>query len=235
MIPVILQAGGKGSRLQPYTTVIPKPLMPVGEMPIIEIVVQQLARTGVRKIFITLGHFGNLIKAFLGNGDQWGVEIVYVHEGKPLGTVGPIRQISCPETHFFVMNGDILTDLDYKALYDHHMASNSLLTVAVSKQEVPVSLGVIEFNEEREIVGFREKPTLSFWASMGIYVFSPEVWKMVPENCYFGFDSLMERILSNGLVANIFQWNGLWLDIGTPEDFARATRVFEDNRSTFLK
>jgi len=234
MIPVIIQAGGEGTRLRPYTTILPKPLMPVGDMPILEIVIKQLKHYGLTDITITTGHLAHLIQAFFGDGSQWGVSIKYVRENEPLGTIGPIRLIDRPATPFIVMNGDILTDLNYLELVKYHQSHRQKLTVSVYEGKVPVSLGVVGFDADHCIVKFEEKPTLRFWSSMGIYVFSPECWDMIPARKYFGFDSLMAEILKNAAVAKVYPWHGEWLDIGRPEDYERASRVFEVERGRFL-
>ena len=232
--PVIIQAGGKGTRLRPYTSVLPKPLMPVGDMPILEIVVRQLVHYGFNDLYVTTGHLAHLIEAFFGDGSHWNANITYVREDNPLGTIGPARRIPRPSDPFIVMNGDLLTDINYRALYEYHLAGDALLTVAVYQCKVPVSLGVIEYNDDRQIIGFREKPCLSFWASMGIYVFSPELWRLIPPDTQYGFDRLMEDMLARDMVAQVFPWDGLWLDIGRPEDYERATNEFQKNRSLLL-
>ena len=233
-VPVVLQAGGKGTRLLPYTSVLPKPLMPVGDMPILEIVVTQLVRSGFNEIYVTTGHLGHLIESYFGDGSRWNARIAYLKEDKPLGTIGPVRLVQRPEVPFIVMNGDLLTDLDYRAFYESHLSGTSDLTVAVYEESVSVSLGVIEFDLQNEIVGFREKPNLSFWASMGIYVFSPHLWDSVPSGKYDGFDTLMADMLRNGDRVKVYPWRGLWLDIGRPEDYERAAQTFEQYRARFL-
>lgn len=232
--PVIIQAGGKGTRLRPYTAVLPKPLMPIQEMPILEIVVRQLVHYGFSDIHVTTGHLAHLIELFFGNGANWNAQIQYVREDKPLGTIGPIKKIARPEVPFMVMNGDLLTDLDYRALYDYHLQGDAPLTIAVYRGRIPVSLGVLDYDEERRVTGFREKPDLYFWASMGIYVFSPELWDMVPSDVNYGFDSLMEEMLARGMTARVFPWHKLWLDIGRPEDYEKANDTFLEHKRAFL-
>lgn len=233
--PVIIQAGGKGTRLRPYTAVLPKPLMPVDDMPILEIVVRQLVHYGFNNIHITTGHLAHLIELFFGDGSNWDANICYVREDKPLGTIGPIKKVARPDMPFMVMNGDLLTDLDYRALYDYHLQHDALLTVAVYKGHVPVSLGVLDYDDkDRLVTGFREKPDMYFWASMGIYVFSPELWDLIPDDVNYGFDTLMADMLQRGMAAKVFPWNRLWLDIGRPEDYERASEEFVLYRSAFL-
>lgn len=232
--PVIIQAGGKGTRLLPYTAVLPKPLMPVGDMPILEIVIRQLAYYQFNNLYITTGHLAHLIQAFFGNGQAWHTNIQYVLEDKPLGTIGPIRKIPRPTQPFIVMNGDLLTDINYRELYNFHLQNKALLTIASYKGHIPVSLGVLEYNEQGFVTDFREKPDLYFWASMGIYVFSPELWDIVPDNSYYGFDTLMYYMLEQKLPAQIFPWSSLWLDIGRPEDYARAHEQFNQFKTQLL-
>ena len=233
-IPVVIQAGGQGARLRPYTAILPKPLMPVDDMPILEIVVRQLAYYGFNDLYITTGHLAHLIESFFGDGSHWNTCIRYVREDQPLGTIGPVRKLPRFEQSFIVMNGDLLTDIDYRALYDYHQAHDNLVTVAVHRGEIPVSLGVIEFNDDKRIVNFQEKPSLYFWGSMGIYVFSAELWDLIPPNTYYGFDSLMADMLARNHKAEVFPWQGLWLDLGRPEDYERATDDFLQYRARFL-
>ena len=232
--PVIIQAGGKGTRLLPFTSVLPKPLMPVGDMPILEVVIRQLVHYGFRDIYVTTGHLAHLIESFFGDGSGWGANITYLREEQPLGTMGPVRNVPRPDRPFLVMNGDLLTDLDFKRLYEHHLAGDALLTVAVHQGEVPVSLGVLEYDDTRQVTGFREKPTLRFWASMGIYVFSPALWDLIPSNTYYGFDTLMTDLLARKSVVRVFPWNGMWLDIGRSEDYSRAAEELERNLARLL-
>ena len=234
MIPVMIQAGGQGTRLRPFTTVLPKPLMPIGDLPVIEIVLRQLKHYGFIKIYVSIGHLGHLMQAFLGDGSRWGVRIEYVTEEQPLGTIGPVRQLRRPQGPLLVMNGDLLTNINYAELYQHHIESGAELTIGVYNCSVPESLGVLDVTEENRIRGFREKPTLHYWASMGVYVLSPVVWDLIPPNQYFGFDTLMDKVLGNGLDTLVYRFDGIWLDIGRPEDYAMAAEVFERSRDVLL-
>ncbi len=233
-IPVIIQAGGKGTRLRPYTSILPKPLMPVDEMPILEIVVRQLVRHCFCQLYVTTGHLAHLIESFFGDGSKWGASITYIKEDRPLGTIGPVRKVPRPNVPFLVMNGDLLTDIDYRQLYEHHLKDDALLTVAVHREEIPVSLGVIDYDKDRCIIGFREKPALEFWGSMGIYVFSPELWDLIPPDTYYGFDTLMADFLRQRRTARVYPWSGVWLDIGRPEDYERASDEFKEHRARLL-
>ena len=234
MIQVIIQAGGKGSRLFPYTTVLPKPLMPVGENPILEIVIKQLVHYGFKKILITTGHLSHLIQAFFGDGSKWGAEITYQMEDKPLGTIGPIKIIKAPKSPFLVMNGDLLTDLDYDDLYETHLQTKADLTVACCKKEVQISLGIIEHNNDGRIVGFTEKPTLKYSVSMGIYVINPSLLSLIPKNIEFGFDQFIVNVIEHVKNVMVYKFDGLWLDIGRYEDYQLATKTFTEHRLKFL-
>lgn len=234
MIPVLIQAGGRGTRLKPYTTVLPKPLMPIGDLPVIEIVLRQLANRGFRDVTISTGHLGHLLRAVIGDGEGHGLSVKYLSEQEPLGTIGPFRMLPRPEGPVLVMNGDLLTDIDYAGFVEHHIASGCHLTIGSYRCRVPVSLGVIDIDDEDRIAGFREKPTLNYWASMGVYVLEPEVWDMVPEGRTFGFDSLMEHVLEGSIRAGVYRFDGIWLDIGRPEDYAEAAETFDRERARLL-
>jgi NDP-sugar pyrophosphorylase family protein len=231
---VIIQAGGRGTRLQPYTTVLPKPLMPVTEFPILEIMIRQLVQQGFPRITITLGHLGHLIMAVVGDGSQWGAEIDYVREDQPRGTIGAITLVRDLDGPFLVMNGDLLTDFNYAAFLANHLESGAQLSVGIYQKEVPISLGVFDLANDRRIVGFREKPTLFFPCSMGIYAFSPELLDLIPRDGNFGFDDLMGLCLSRNIRIYAHPFRGLWLDIGRPEDYSNATRLFHENRARLL-
>lgn len=233
-IKTVILAGGKGTRLAPYTTVLPKPLMPVCDMPILEIVVRQLRHYGFRDITISVGHLAELLMAFFGDGSKWGVRITYVIEDQPLGTIGPTRLINDLTTPFMVMNGDLLTDIDYAKLYEYHVAGGQSATVATATREVQISLGVLEVDADRRLVGFREKPRSSFQVSMGIYMFNPSIVRYVPPNVNYGFDKLMLDMLAAGDPVRSYPFDGLWLDIGRHEDYALATDEFEKYRDRFL-
>lgn len=233
-IKTIIQAGGKGTRLLPYTYVLPKPLMPVGEFPVLEIIIRQLAFYGLKDIVITVGHLGSIIQAFFQDGAKWGVNIDYCFERKPLGTIGPLKSIEGLNSPFIVMNGDILTDLDYNLLYANHIVSSVDITIATFKKRVPVSLGVLDLDEKGCLKNFREKPIFHYYASMGIYVMNPNVLDCIPHNSYFGFDDLMRSVLCNSLRVKTFIHEGIWYDIGTPEDYNIATAEFSRNRDRLL-
>lgn len=219
----VILAGGKGTRLKPYTTVIPKPLVPLGDKAILEILIGRLKKCGIDEITLCVNHLAELIQAFFGDGIKYGVKITYSMEDKPLSTVAPIKLIKDLPQHFFVMNGDLLTDLDFNDLFSYHLQGKSLLTVATYKRKTKIDFGVIDVDESRKsAVGFREKPEYDFNVSMGVYVFNRDVLSYVPADQPFGFDNLMITLLHQKEKINIYQYDGYWLDIGRPEDYEKA-------------
>ena len=230
----MIQAGGKGTRLRPYTLVLPKPLMPVGGFPVIEMLLKWLCRNGIRETWITIGHLGHLIRALCGDGSQWGMEIAYSEEPEPLGTVGPLRLISeqLDET-FLMLNGDLITNLEPRALVDFHRRHGGLVTVAATRKNVSIDLGVIE-SQSAQITAFREKPTMKFHVSMGIYCMEPSILDLIPQGVPFGFDDLMLEMLERGLPVYMYEHHGVWMDIGRKEDFLRAQEVFTENSTAIL-
>lgn len=226
----VIQAGGKGARLYPYTTVLPKPLMPIGDQPILEIVIRQLVHHGFYDLTITVGHLGHLIMAVLGDGSKWGARIQYTTEDEPRGTIGALSQLKGVTEPILVMNGDLLTDLNYRDFMETHRACDASLTVGVYRKEIAVSLGVLEVDEMLRAVGFREKPVLSFPCSMGVYAVSPDLLPRIPSRGVFGFDDLMATCLAEDVPVRAYPFDGLWLDIGRPEDYADAAKMFHDHR-----
>lgn len=216
-------AGGKGTRLKPYTTSIPKPLVPVGEKAIIEILLNRLKKNGVDEVFICLNHFAEMIAAFLGNGDKFGLKINYSLEDRPLSTVAPLKLIHDLPDDFLVMNGDLLTDLDFSKLFQHHLQDSSLLTVATYSRKTKIDFGVIEIDPATNTAsGFREKPEYRFDVSMGVYAMNQKILNFVPDNEPFGFDHLMLKLLETRQRISVFPYDGYWLDIGRPEDYEKA-------------
>jgi NDP-mannose synthase len=231
----VILAGGKGTRLRPFTATLPKPLVPIGnELSILEIVLRQLVRHGFTSATLAVGHLGQLIRAYVDDGARWGIAVDYAVEDEPLGTIGPIRQIldRLPE-HFLVMNGDILTDLDFAQLLDAHAATTAPVTVGTFRRQVHVDFGVLEIADGR-VVGFEEKPTLEYTVSMGVYALARETLRPYPPDRAFGFDELMIDLLARGERPAAYPFDGYWLDIGRPEDYERANAEFEDLRARLL-
>jgi NDP-mannose synthase len=233
----VLLAGGKGSRLKPYTAVIPKPLMPIGERSVVEILLRQLAQAGVDEVLMCVGHQAHLIEAVVGDGERHGLRITYRREEQPLGTVGPLRAIAADLPHrFLVMNGDILCDLDFAALYREGEASGAPLTVAVCERASKIDLGVLDIDEASgAVTGFREKPTYTFWVSMGAYAMSRDVLSYIPADRPFGFDDLMHALLAARAPVRTHVFRGHWLDIGRSDDFAEAQEEFERHADRYLR
>ncbi|MCW3474795.1 nucleotidyltransferase family protein [Limobrevibacterium gyesilva] len=238
---VVIQSGGKGTRLRPYTTVLPKPLMPVGSKPVLELLLKWLRRNGVRQVYITTGYLGHLIRSFCGDGRQWDLRIEYTEEREPLGTIGPLSLLREKlDGTFLVLNGDVLTDLNLNAFTASHRQHGAALTIATVQKNIRMDFGVIE-QKNNKVVRFREKPNLSHLVSMGIYCMEPEMLDHIPTGVPFGFDDLMFQMLEMELPVSTFLHSGFWLDIGRVEDFQRAQELgwddeapaFETASSTF--
>jgi NDP-mannose synthase len=230
----VIQAGGKGTRLRPHTLVLPKPLMPVGNLPVIEMLLKWLRRNGISEAFITTGYLGHLLKALCGDGSQWDMRIDYSEEPEPLGTVGALDLVrEHLRDTFLVLNGDLVTDLDLRAFVAHHRQHDGGLTVGVTKKPVRVDLGVIDTDGDM-ISGFREKPTFTYEVSMGIYCMDPEILDVIPRGVPFGFDDLIHRMLEEERPVHVYRHEGQWMDIGRPEDFARVQEMVEGGELSIL-
>lgn len=230
----IILAGGRGTRLRPYTIVLPKPLMPIGDYPILEVVVRQLVYAGFDHITLAVNHQAEIIKAFFQNGERWGVRIDYSPEDIPLGTMGPLRQIEDLPDNFLVMNGDILTDLDYAVLYEAHCHAGSIFTISSKKREEKIEYGVLETDQKDILIDFKEKPSMVYQVSMGIYMVSKRALEFIPEGSAYGFDTLMLDLIVAGKPAAVRPFDGYWLDIGRPDDYDKAIQEFEAMARRFL-
>jgi len=227
---VVIQCGGKGTRLKPYTMILPKPLMPVGSRPVLELLLKWLRRNGTREIYITTGYLGHLIQTVCGDGRQWDMLINYTEEKEPLGTIGPLSLLRDRlDSAFLVINGDVLTDLSLSAFVACHRQHDSSLTVATVTRTLKTDFGLIEDKAGR-ITQFREKPILSHVVSMGVYCMEPEVLDYIPSGVPFGFDDLVLCMLDLGLPVCTFRHNGMWLDIGRVEDFQKAQELSWDDQ-----
>jgi NDP-sugar pyrophosphorylase family protein len=230
----VILAGGKGTRLKPYTVVLPKPLMPIGEYPILEVVIRQLIQHEFNHITLAVNHQADLIKAFFGNGEKWNIKIDYSVENIPLSTMGPLKIISDLPDDFLVMNGDILTDLNYSRFFDEHVEGGNIFTISSYQREQMSDYGVLELNASDILTGFKEKPTVSYNVSMGIYAVSKRVLKTIPDNVPFGFDHLMLALLKKKENVCVACHKGYWLDIGRPDDYEKAIEEFERSKNIFL-
>ena len=231
----VILAGGKGTRLAPYTTVFPKPLMPIDGMPILEVIVKQLAHFRIRELIFTVSPQSEpLLSAYFGHGSKYGVNISYSKEEEPLGTVGPLSLISnLPET-FLVMNGDILTTLNYQRLIRYHRQQKGVVTIAMNQKKIPLELGVMEYNHNHRLTRYIEKPTLSYSVSMGIYVFDKNGLKYIPSQRYLDFPELIQKLIKKKEKVICYPSDDFWLDIGRQEDYEEAQRKFHEMREKLL-
>jgi NDP-sugar pyrophosphorylase family protein len=233
--PVVILAGGKGTRLLPYTTSLPKPLVPVGDFPILEILLRQLANQGFKKVTLAVGHLAGLIQAYFRQGQDWGVELSYAYETTPLGTAGPIARLPREEQAILVLNGDLLTTLDFGQLVRFHHENHAVATVGTKRRTETVQFGIIETASNGQITEYREKPNLDYLVSMGIYVFSPEVRDYIPRSKKFDFPDLVQLLLTSKKRVLAYESEAYWLDIGRPDDYQRANEDFPKMQHVFFK
>ena len=231
----VILAGGTGTRLRPYTVVLPKPLMPIGEYPILEVIVRQLTNHGFDHITMAVNHQADVIKAFFEDGFKWNARIDYSLEDSALGTMGPLKIIEDLPDDFLVMNGDILTDLDFSTFHDDHIISKHMFTISSHMREQHVDYGVLETNTKGDLIGLKEKPVNPYEVSMGIYMVNKKALDYIPNNTLFGFDNLMHVMVSKGERVFVKKYNGYWLDIGRPDDYMQAIDEFEGLKHKFIK
>ncbi len=229
----ILLAGGQGTRLRPFTNAIPKPLVPIGDLPILEVVLRRLNAFGVDRAVLAVNHLARLIQAFFGNGEHLGMNIQYSLENAPLGTAGPLRLIDDLDESFIVMNGDILTTIDYQDLFEFHHSTQAIATIATFQKEVKIDLGVLQLEGTR-FVDYIEKPTYHFTVSMGIYVLSRNVIPFIPTDRRFDMPDLMLALHAAGEKISCYTGGYDWLDIGRADDYETAVQLFELNRDAYL-
>jgi len=218
----IILAGGKGTRLKPYTVSLPKPLVPVGSSPILEIIIKQLAQNGFDHITITINHMADIIKAFFGDGSKWNIKIDYSLEEKPLSTMGPLKLINDLPENFLIMNGDVLTDLNFDEFYNWHTSSDAIYSISSYIRTHVNDYGVLNVNDQNVLTGFQEKPSTQFIVSMGVYMASKRVLDHIPYNQPYGFDQLMLDLLKIQEKVVVKHHKGYWLDIGRPDDYEIA-------------
>lgn len=230
----VVLAGGRGTRLAPYTYILPKPLMPIGEMPILEVLLRQMKRAGVGEVVLTVGHLSSLLRAYFGEGDRWGLNITYSHEESPLGTAGPIALVQGLESTFLVTNGDVLSTLDLCDLLAFHKSQGGIATIAIHHRQVKIDLGVVESNGDYSVSGYIEKPVYNYTVSMGIYVFEPCVLEYIPPCQYLDFPDLILKLIASGERVVGYPFQGYWMDLGRPDDYERANRDFNDMKTQFL-
>lgn len=231
----ILMAGGEGRRLRPITAKLPKPLVPIGEISVLEMVLRQLRWYGFDRVTLCVGHRAELVMAVVGDGRRLGLEIRYHVEERPLGTIGALARLEGLEESFLVMNGDICTDLDFRSLLEWHRSHGAPATVAACARREKLELGVLELDPDRgRLQGFREKPDFEFWAAMGVNAFNAGIVELIPRGGAFGFDELMAAMLANQVEVRVFTYGGFWLDIGRIDDYERILDEFPRRRSSLL-
>lgn len=230
----VVMAGGKGTRLAPYTKILPKPLLPIGDMPILEVLIRQMKHFGIDEISLTVGHLSELLRAFFQKGEQWGVKLDYYYEDFPLGTVGALAQISGLNETFLMTNGDVLTTLNLKAMIEYHKQEQAMATIGMHHRKVKIDFGLLQLNEESRVTGYIEKPTQEYMVSMGIYVFEPGVVTYVPKGQYLDFPDLILKLIAAGEKVVGYPFEGYWQDLGRPDDYEQATNDFDEMRSQFL-
>ena len=231
----VILAGGRGTRLAPYTYVLPKPMMPIGDKAILEILLRQIKRAGINHVVLTVGHLAGLMRAFFQDGQQYDLDITYSYEATPLGTAGPLALVPNLDKTFMVSNGDVLTLLDFNDFINFHHEQGGICSIAMHKHKVHIDLGVVEQNNgDYVITGYVEKPTLDYRVSMGVYIFEPRVLDYIPKNEYLDFPDLVKTLLANGERVIGYPFNGYWRDLGNPGDYTQACLDFDQMRSLFL-
>lgn len=237
MMKTVILAGGKGRRLQPYTMVFPKPLMPIADVPILEVVIRQLAHYGLTDITIAVNHLAELIMAFFGNGEKFGVNIEYSIEDKPLGTAGPLSLIDSLRDYddILILNGDLLTTLNFKKMREFHEQGDQCFTIGAYEKKIPIDLGVLEIDDSGRIRQFVEKPVMTKSISMGINMFRSRLLDLIPKNEFFDLPDLIKLAIKQDEIVKGFVFDGKWLDIGQPQDYDLAIKEFEENRQEFMK
>lgn len=230
----VLLAGGKGTRLKPFSTVFPKPLVPLDDVPVIEVLIRQLQSFGITDLTVVTGHLAELIRAFLGDGSRFGVRIRYFRENKPLDTAGCLGMLQRPDEPFLVMNGDLLTTLDFNNLAAFHRQQDAMATIATYEKSLTIDLGVLQMDDQGRMTEYLEKPNHRFLVSMGIYCFQPEVCDLVAPGERLTMPDLILRVHGQGKPVMCYQEDCYWLDIGRPDDYATAIDQFSRDRGRFL-
>ena len=225
----IILAGGKGTRLRPYTTLIPKPLVPIGgKYSILEIIIMQLKDYGFTHITLAVNHLANLIMTYFGDGKRLGIKIDYSLEEAELSTIGPLTLIDNLPENFLVMNGDILSDINYKEFYNNHTLNNNEVTISIYSRENKIDFGVLSYNNQNKLTKFEEKPVYKFNVSMGIYCINRKVIEKLNKGDRYGFDELMNDRIKLNNVVDVYKFDGFWLDIGRPDDYNYADNNYDE-------
>jgi len=231
----VILAGGKGTRLKPYTISFPKPLVPLGDYPILEIIIRQLAYFGFNRITISTGHLAELIEAYFGNGVRWGVHIEYVREYKPLNTAGALKLVKNCEENILVMNGDVLTTIDFKKLLALHIEKGAKATVASKNRESKIDFGVLKMDGHGFLQEYIEKPVYSFSVSMGVYILSRDCINLIHDGESIGMPEFLLRLIETGEKVYCHESDCYWLDIGRADDYEKAQEEFEAIKDDILR
>jgi len=223
MRQAVVLAGGKGTRLAPYTAVFPKPLMPIGDAPIIDIVLHQLANCGFERVVLAVGYLAELMEAFCGDGSKYGLTIEYCREVTPLGTAGPLAEVEGLDVGpFLVLNGDVLSSIDYAGFLEAHATSGAAASITTYTRTDRVDFGVVLTDADDNVTGYIEKPETEYRVSTGVYAFSPEVLPLIQRGVYLDFPTLVLQLLDRGMRVKSVPFGGYWLDIGRHDDFKLA-------------
>lgn len=222
----VILSGGLGTRLKPFTNAIPKPLLPIGEKAVLEIQIEKLKAYGFDEVILATNYKSEYIERFFGDGSRYGVKLYISKEEEPLGTAGPIRLLEDRlKEPFLVMNGDILTTVDFGRMYDFALGQEALLTVGIKKMIMPYAFGNIFFDGDH-VTGIQEKPDLVTYAMAGIYIMKPGIMDNIPPNSYYGIDKLIQKMLARGQDVLKYEIKEYWLDIGRVDDYEKAQEEF---------
>jgi len=232
----VIMAGGKGTRLHPYSALFPKPLMPLGDMPVLELLLRRLKSVGVQEVILAVNHLRHLIEAYFGDGSEIGIRLYYSSEEKPLGTAGALgNMLDRLDETFFLTNGDLLTTMDLRRMALTHISEHADASIGIYERENKIDFGLIEFDTRKRLCAYKEKPTSKYHVSMGVYILQREaVRAYVSDVDYLDMPDLLLKIHANNGNVVCFQDNCIWLDIGRPDDFALAQKMFEEDRCAFL-
>lgn len=231
----VVLAGGTGRRLRPFTTVLPKPLMPLGDVPIIEVVLRQLGAYGFDDVTLAVGYLAELLMAYCGDGSRFGVSLRYSKEEQPLGTAGPLALIEGLDDTFLVINGDVLTTLDIGDMLGYHRQKGAVATIATHQREAQINYGIIESDTTGRLTAYIEKPTYRYQVSMGVYLLEPAVLRGLRPGVYLDLPDLIRQLMAKGLPVQAYPFDGYWLDIGRHDDYERAVEEFEARRNELLR
>lgn len=233
----IILAGGKGTRLRPFTANFPKPLVPLGDTPVVEVLIRRLIEFGITDVTMTLGYLAELMQAYFMHREELRskLNLSFVIETEPTGTAGSVSLVDGLDDTFLVMNGDLLTDLNFDDLVDFHRSKEAMLTIATRKREVKIDLGVLEYNEANEITAYHEKPETTYDVSMGVYVYEPSTLQYIEHGKRLDLPDLVLKLIAAGERVCAFPTDCQWLDIGRPDDYAFAQELFEEQRSSFMQ